>query len=137
EPGQTREIRFAAGAPGTYHYWATTAGSALNRRRAVESQLGGAFIVDPRGSGPTDRVLVMTEGDDSALLWDESVAARTRRVFAINGRSWPHTERLDEQVGRPANWRIVNLTQVSHPMHTHGVYFFVRSISNVFAAYTS
>ena len=22
EPGQTREIRFAAGAPGTYHYWA-------------------------------------------------------------------------------------------------------------------
>jgi FtsP/CotA-like multicopper oxidase with cupredoxin domain len=128
EPGQTREIRFAAGAPGTYHYWATTAGSALNRRRAVESQLGGAFIVDPRGSGPTDRVLVMTEWDDSELLVDEVVDARTRRVFAINGRSWPHTERLDEQVGRPANWRIVNLTQVSHPMHLHGFYFSVRGI---------
>ena len=128
EPGQTREIRFAAGAPGTYHYWADTAGSALNRRRAVESQLGGAFIVDPRGSVPTDRVFVMTEWDDSELLVDEVVDARTRRVFAINGRSWPHTERLDEQVGRPANWRIVNLTQVGHPMHLHGFYFSVRSI---------
>jgi FtsP/CotA-like multicopper oxidase with cupredoxin domain len=128
EPGQTREIRFAAGVAGTYHYWATTAGSALNRRRAVESQLGGAFIVDPRGSVPTDRVFVMTEWDDSELLVDEVVDARTRRVFAINGRSWPHTERLDEQVGRPANWRIVNLTQVSHPMHLHGFYFSVRSI---------
>jgi manganese oxidase len=129
EPGQTREIRFAAGAPGTYHYWADTAGSALNRRRAVESQLGGAFIVDPHESVPTDRVFVMTEWDDSELLVDEVVDARTRRVFAINGRSWPHTERIDEQVGRPANWRIVNLTQVSHPMHLHGFYFFVRSIS--------
>lgn len=128
EAGQTREIRFAAGAPGTYHYWADTAGSALNRRRGVESQLGGAFIVDPRGSVPTDRVFVMTEWDDSELLVDEVVDARTRRVFAINGRSWPHTERLDEQVGRPANWRIVNLTQVSHPMHLHGFYFSVRGI---------
>ena len=128
EPGQTREIRFAAGAPGTYHYWADTAGSALNGRRAVESQLGGAFIVDPRGSVPTDRVLVMTEWDDSELLVDEVVDARTRRVFAINGRSWPHTERLDEQVGRPVNWRIVNLTQVAHPMHLHGFYFSVRGI---------
>ena len=70
----------------------------------------------------------MTEWDDSQLLVDEVVDARTRRVFAINGRSWPHTERLDEQVGRPANWRIVNLTQVSHPMHLHGFYFSVRSI---------
>jgi FtsP/CotA-like multicopper oxidase with cupredoxin domain len=70
----------------------------------------------------------MTEWDDSELLVDEVVDARTRRVFAINGQSWPHTERLDEQVGRPANWRIVNLTQVSHPMHLHGFYFSVRSI---------
>ena len=128
EPGQTREIRFPANTPGTYHYWATTAGSALNRRQAVESQLGGAFIVDPRGSVANDRVLVMTQWDDSQLLVDEIVDARSRRVFAINGRSWPHTERLDEQVGRTANWHIVNLTQVSHPMHLHGFYFSVRSI---------
>ena len=70
----------------------------------------------------------MTEWDDSQLLVDEVVDARTRRVFAINGRSWPHTERLDEQAGRPANWRIVNLTQVSHPMHLHGFYFSVRGV---------
>ena len=128
EPGQTREIRFAAGSPGTYHYWATTAGSALNTRKAVESQLGGAFIVDSRGPLPADRVFVMTQWDDSTLRVDEIVNAEVRRVFAINGRSWPHTERLDERVGRPAHWRIVNLTQTGHPMHLHGFYFSVRSV---------
>src|SRR4030095_5647164 len=101
EPGQTREIRFAAGAPGTYHYWATTAGSALNRRRAVESQLGAAFIVDPRGSGPTDRVLVMTEWDDSELLVDEVVDARTRRGFAVNARPLAATAPAGRQRARP------------------------------------
>ncbi|HET9664975.1 MAG TPA: multicopper oxidase domain-containing protein, partial [Burkholderiales bacterium] len=42
-PGETREIRFGSGNPGTYHYWATTAGSALATRTAIDSQLGGAL----------------------------------------------------------------------------------------------
>jgi FtsP/CotA-like multicopper oxidase with cupredoxin domain len=126
QPGETREIRFRAGSPGTYHYWATTAGSALNTRIAVESQLGGALIVDERGVVPESRVFVMTQWDDSRLRVDEIVNAEVRRVFAINGRSWPHTERLDERVGRAVRWHIVNLTQSGHPMHLHGFYFSVR-----------
>ena len=121
--GETREIRFAAGAPGTYHYWATTGGSPLARRNAPESQLGGAFIVDPEGGSTADRVLVMTEWNDSPVRVDTVVDATTRRAFAINGLSWPHTERLDERVGRPVQWHIVNLTQSIHPMHLHGFYF--------------
>src|SRR5262249_24074807 len=43
--GEEREIRFSAGVPGTYYYWATTAGSTLNNRRALESELGGALTL--------------------------------------------------------------------------------------------
>src|SRR5262249_17658161 len=46
-PGQTREIRFAAGAPGTYDYWATTTGMPLPFRATGDTTLSGAFIVDP------------------------------------------------------------------------------------------
>ena len=127
-PGETRQIRFAAGSPGIYHYWGTTNGSTLNTRKAAESQLGGAFIVDPPGAVATDRVFVMTEWDDSRIRIDELVNSDVRRVFAINGRSWPHTERLDERVGGEARWNIVNLTQVGHPMHLHGFYFAVRGV---------
>jgi FtsP/CotA-like multicopper oxidase with cupredoxin domain len=127
-PGETREVRFAAGAPGTYHYWATTRGANLNARRGAESQLGGAFIVDPPGTVAADRVFVMTEWDDTRVRVDEIVNADVRRVFAINGRSWPHTERLDERIGRETRYHIVNLTQAGHPMHLHGFYFSVRSV---------
>src|SRR5215510_6575790 len=57
-PGAMREVRFAAGSPGTYHYWATTNGKALNLRSAFDSQLGGGFIVDRRGAQPKDRLFV-------------------------------------------------------------------------------
>jgi FtsP/CotA-like multicopper oxidase with cupredoxin domain len=46
-----------------------------------------------------------------------------RFVMAINGRSWPHTERLDLSVGDSVHWRIVNGTRGRHPMHLHGFYF--------------
>ena len=42
-PGGTRETRFLAGVPGTYHYWATTTGRPLVARGDVDSQLNGAL----------------------------------------------------------------------------------------------
>ncbi len=63
-PNETREWRFPAGAPGTYEYYAS-AGSDLTRSDhgrpfGEDSQLAGAFIVDPRGGAPADRVFVIT-----------------------------------------------------------------------------
>jgi len=130
--GEAREIRFSAGAPGTYHYWATTAGSTLNNRRALESQLGGAFIVDARGNAAADRVFVLTQWDDTGRIADEVVNPEVRRVFTINGLSWPHTERLDERVGQAARWHIVNLTRTAHPLHLHGFYFTVQAVGTGF-----
>jgi FtsP/CotA-like multicopper oxidase with cupredoxin domain len=58
-PGESRKIRFAAGKPGTYYYWATTTGKALPERYGVDSQLNGVLIVDPQGTKADDRVFVI------------------------------------------------------------------------------
>src|SRR6185295_15311341 len=55
-PGGDREVRFASGRAGTYHYWATTFGAPVPFR-----ELAGGFIVDPPGAVIADRVLVITE----------------------------------------------------------------------------
>src|SRR3712207_7271016 len=46
-----------------------------------------------------------------------------RSGFTINGRAWPHTERLRYDIGDPVRWRIINLSTQVHPMHLHGFYF--------------
>lgn len=51
-------------------------------------------------------------------------------VFAINGLSWPHTERLNHTVGDTVRWRVINSSNPPHPMHLHGFYFDVTSRGN-------
>ena len=133
--GEAREIRFVAGSPGTYHYWAKTSGMPLAFRGGPDSQLSGAFIVDQRNGSPQiDRVLVITEWDglSRAQLADivaqpDPGAAFLRLkppvLFTVNGRAWPHTERFTYELGEAVHWRVVNLSTQPHPMHLHGFYF--------------
>jgi FtsP/CotA-like multicopper oxidase with cupredoxin domain len=118
-PGETRETRFLAGVSGTYHYWATTTGRPLVARGDVDSQLNGAFVVDPPGAVPEDRILVVS-------LWRKpgSVPGAVD-IGAINGRSWPLTQRLDYRLGETARWRVINLSLDQHAMHLHGMFFHV------------
>src|SRR5262249_38105957 len=51
-------------------------------------------------------------------------------VLSINGKSWPYTERLHAQLAKPEHWRIINATPLEHPMHLHGFYFHVDSVSD-------
>jgi manganese oxidase len=120
--GATAEVRFPADAEGTYYYWAAKAGTEFMDRMYEDSQLNGAFIVDPPGTvNPTDRIMLISG-------W---VMARTPggdpdfnlEFFTINGRPWPHTERLTYAVGDSVHWRIINATPAPHPMHLHGFYF--------------
>src|SRR5512143_970169 len=63
-PGESHEFTFAAGAPGTYYYWARTTEIFKTAVRTfvqplrADAQLNGAFIVDPAGSAIPDRVFV-------------------------------------------------------------------------------
>jgi manganese oxidase len=120
-PGETREIGFLAGRPGTYYYWgATTTDATLQNRPARDSQLVGALIVDPRNEAPVDdRVLLISNWPSNQPL----VIGR----MVINGRSWPHTERLAYNVGDTVRMRLINAGAAVHPMHLHGFYFNVDS----------
>ena len=123
-PGSTREISFPAGEPGTYFYWGSTMSDPVDRRSGIDSQLHGAFIIDPPG-GPSqpDRVFVLGSWTGPAKRL--SGVAPDLRV--INGISWPHTERLTYTAGDTIVWRWVNPTDSPHPMHLHGFYFDVLS----------
>ena len=122
-PGEAREIRFAAGGPGTYFYWgATAADTPLATRPARDTQLVGALIVDPReGATSDDRILLISNWPT-----DKPGGAVIGRMV-INGRSWPHTERLNYTVGDTVRMRLINAGGAVHPMHLHGFFYKVDS----------
>ncbi len=124
QPGTVRELRFRADSVGTYLYWGTTRGSSIDQRWSRDSQLTGAIVVDPVGKEPhpDDRIFVLTLID----IYADSTRPPTKEdiwELAINGLTWPHTERVQVQVGDTARWRWLNGTDRSHPMHLHGFHF--------------
>ena len=132
-PGETREVHFAAGVPGTYFYWASRNGAqTLPQRRAEDGQLNGALLVDPKGANTRDdhddRTLIITNW----FMVDDDIVKppEVRDVLGINGRSWPHTERLTYRVGERVHWRVINASSATHPMHLHGFYFQVDSVGD-------
>lgn len=123
-PGETRELQFSAGEPGTYLYWATTSNSAIEDRDGPETTLGGAFVIDGPGASPADRVFVIN-------LWTKDfLTTQAQEVAAINGKSWPYTERLICKTGETLHWRIVNPSTAVHGMHLHGFYFTVDGVGD-------
>ncbi|HXZ39642.1 MAG TPA: multicopper oxidase domain-containing protein, partial [Terriglobales bacterium] len=118
-PGDTREVQFLAGEPGTYLYWATTADHSLEAREAEETLLSGAFIVDSPGAKPDDRVFVLG-------LW----LTKSEEIPSINGKSWPYTEHLSYHLGETTHWRVLNPTISDHSMHLHGFYFTVDGVGD-------
>ena len=124
-PGESATVTFAAGEPGTYLYYAVPGKHSLvpftNDERETTS---GAFIVDPPGGSPADRIFVMN-------IWGSTIDSSTyRNALAINGRSWPYTERIEATVGDSVRWRVINGSARPHPMHLHGFYFRVDGLGN-------
>jgi manganese oxidase len=139
-PGAAGDVAFTVRRAGTSLYWGV-ASSARRRlaerlwpaglvRPGFDSQLAGAFVVDSAGPVPDDRVFVITELFHRALVDSATVLVERDRhgipvgeITALNGRSWPHTERLRYALGDSIRWRVVNATFQPHPMHLHGFYF--------------
>ncbi len=124
EPGGVREMRFTAAAPGTYYYAGKTTPVPLFRRRGPDSQLNGVIVVDPPDTAPgrtRDRIFVISwwGSDDSTAV----SGLASGNIMAINGLSWPHTERFGVTQGDSLHWRWVSMTMPPHPMHLHGFYF--------------
>lgn len=125
QPRATQEVRFKAGEPGTYYYWASTTDSVLARRMPIETQMAGAFIVDPPGVATVDRVFVIG-------LWYKEIpfSPLAPAVATINGKSWPYTERFTFKVGETVRWRWLNPGVGSHAMHLHGFYYHLEGIGD-------
>lgn len=130
--GQTRSIRFRAGAAGNYYYWAAsfpddprTVSFERLPPNGIESQAGGAIVVDGGGLPADDRVLVI------GLWWNN--LEDFNEVLTVNGKSWPHTERFHFRTGEVARWRVINASLSPHAMHLHGFYFRVDSKGGPFA----
>jgi FtsP/CotA-like multicopper oxidase with cupredoxin domain len=126
--GEVREITYRADKPGTYLYWASASTRPIEAWSGRDAQLAGAIVIDPAGTepNPDERVFVITMIDqyadpDGPPGQDEML----RR--AINGRSWPDTERLRYELGDTVRWRWVNASFESHPMHLHGFHYRVLS----------
>ena len=117
-PGESREIRFEAGAPGDYAYLATPGLWNWDKFGEREAS-GGAIIVDPPGARPADRVFVINIWGDA----DSKDTTLYHNALAINGKSWPYTERISATVGDTLRWHVVNASIRNHPMHLHGFYF--------------
>ncbi len=113
-PGASRTFEFTLAQSGTFLYGARSTAV----RGVVETeQLGGAIVVDEPGETADDRVFVLN------IFGAPTAQGGYRNAIAINGRSWPHTERVEVTVGDTLHWRVVNATSRPHPMHLHGMYF--------------
>jgi FtsP/CotA-like multicopper oxidase with cupredoxin domain len=129
EPGAVRELHFRASTPGTYYYAGKTSKGGVFGRTQDDSQLNGAIVVDSAGASvvPNDRIFMISWW---VAVDPESPTGLDRATLAINGRSWPHTERLDVTQGDSLRWRWINFTELPHPMHLHGFYFRVDAVGD-------
>lgn len=124
-PGETRNVRMRAGAPGTFLYWGRTTRDTFPIGQLEDGQLAGAIVVDSvvrQGERRDDRIFVIGLWQGSEKPPGTPVQFR-EETLVFNGMAWPNTERLGHTVGDSIRWRVINATRRPHPMHLHGFYF--------------
>lgn len=118
-PGETEIFQFTAEERGTYFYRARVPGDTVSEdEEANDGLLSGALIVDPPGERPAENEKVM-------------VVQLPEGYLTMNGRPWPHTERLTYDLGDQVTYRVINDTEIAHPMHLHGFFFTVESQGDI------
>lgn len=127
EPGRTREIRFLADVAGTYMYRGHLKDSPTRDEPFEDEVLAGAFIVDDPAAPAVEneKVMVIQEWFGDEVAPGEPDFGQAFPI--INGRPWPHTERLLYGMGDRIHWRVINASDAIHPMHLHGFFFDVEA----------
>jgi FtsP/CotA-like multicopper oxidase with cupredoxin domain len=132
-PGEAAEVRFTPTVPGTYFYFGRVLRPQPDGRpqpvfSVTRGPFEGVLIVDPPDTPPPadERIFLIGHWADRDFVGSWQPGAR----FMINGRSWPHTERLVHAQNDTVRWRVINATGIAHPMHLHGVHFSVDARGN-------
>ncbi len=129
-PGEIVDVRFTPTVPGDYFYFGKTMEPGWSARpqplfgaASADRALSGVMIVDAAEEAPhpDERIFLITQWADRQVPESWLPSAR----FLINGRAWPHTERLVYAQGDTVRWRVINESGSNHPMHLHGFYFHV------------
>ena len=103
EPGETFTYEFTAKPTGTFVYH-----THHNSAEQETKGLYGVLIVEPKvQSVKYDKELIQVLGESGGY-------------FLINGKSFPATQPLETKVGEKVLIRLINLGQMTHPMHLHG-----------------
>ena len=128
--GETYKVQFKTGKAGTYFYWASSSADILKTESGLpyfnDTQLYGAFIVDPPNTKPDLQERIMMIG-----LWNDTLNGPYQgEELVLNGLTWPYTELLTYPINQPVHWRVINASNQDHPMHLHGFYFTVNSHGN-------
>jgi FtsP/CotA-like multicopper oxidase with cupredoxin domain len=55
----------------------------------------------------------------------------SRLFLTVNGRPWPHVERMEYDLGDSIRWRVINLSPGPHAFHLHGFYYQVNAKGDV------
>ena len=101
---------------GLYFYWGAAEVDDLKLRYGIDSELTGAFVVDPPGAIANDEIFVIEMISERPGLASETLAT-------INSKSWPYTQRFEYNVGQQVRWRWINATNEPHALHLHGFYY--------------
>lgn len=133
-PGATGTVRFTPTVAGSFTWYAETVPPGVNATRQTgpggvprDRGLAGVLIVDGAEEvvNPDERIFLVTAWADPDIPASWNPTAR----FMINGRSWPHAERLVLAQDDTVYWRVLNHSFAFHPMHLHGFYFEVSAFT--------
>jgi manganese oxidase len=102
-PGQTFTYEFVAQPGGTFMYH-----THHNSAEQEAKGLYGVFIVDPK---------VPPVAYDKEYV---QVLSELGGFYLINGKAFPATDQIEAKSGERVLIRLVNLGQMTHPMHMHG-----------------
>ncbi|MBI4307316.1 MAG: multicopper oxidase domain-containing protein [Chloroflexi bacterium] len=122
-PGETFTYEFVASHAGTFIYHPHTKSVAQ-----IDNGLYGALIIDPRESPDPrfDREFIMVLGawqiGRGADMQPQGgmAMAMDYNYFTINGRAYPAIEPWTVKKGDKVRVRIINISNLAHPMHLHG-----------------
>lgn len=124
----TVSIQFRSGRAGTYFYWATHGNLRIPWNGLPyynDSQLYGAFIVDPPATKPDPLERIIMLG-----IWNDTINGQYGEELVMNGLTWPYTERLSYEKDQQVKWRIINASNQQHPIHLHGFFFTLKGRGN-------
>ncbi|GAX91631.1 hypothetical protein EFBL_3321 [Effusibacillus lacus] len=121
KPGESFTYEFPANHAGTFMYH-----SHLNSVEQIDKGLYGPFIIDPQK--PEDQPKY-----DKDITWMLSgwIVNETNGMahggggmnynyWTINGKAFPDTKPLTVKKGEKVRMRLINISNLAHPMHLHG-----------------